>query len=78
MSNRLQFIGMHVTRVLVLPWIGGMKFTAYEAENQAAGANNPLMGRRRLRLMTRSKPIPSFLLWAENLHSCQIMTWRFP
>ena len=48
MINRLQFIGMHVTRyglVLVLLWIGGMKFTAYEAEGiRPLVANSPLMG----------------------------------
>ena len=48
MSTRLQFIGMHVTRyglVLVLLWIGGMKFTAYEAEGiRPLVANSPLMG----------------------------------
>jgi reactive chlorine resistance protein C len=48
MSNPLQFIGMHVTRyglVLVLLWIGGMKFTAYEAEGiKPLVANSPLMG----------------------------------
>ena len=48
MSNRLQFIGMHVTRyglVLVLLWIGAMKFTAYEAEGiRPLVANSPLMG----------------------------------
>jgi reactive chlorine resistance protein C len=48
MSNRLQFIGIHVTRyglVLVLLWIGGMKFTAYEAEGiKPLVANSPLMG----------------------------------
>jgi uncharacterized membrane protein YkgB len=48
MSNRLQSIGMHVTRyglVLVLLWIGGMKFTAYEAEGiRPLVANSPLMG----------------------------------
>ena len=48
MSNRLHFIGMHVTRyglVLVLLWIGGMKFTAYEAEGiRPLVANSPLMG----------------------------------
>ena len=48
MSNRLQFIGMHVTRyglVLVLLWIGGMKFTAYEAEGiRPLVAKSPLMG----------------------------------
>ncbi len=35
MSKALKRIGMHVSRyglVLVLLWIGGMKFTAYEAE----------------------------------------------
>ena len=41
-------IGMHVTRyglVLVLLWIGGMKFTAYEAEGiRPLVANSPLMG----------------------------------
>ena len=48
MSNLLQFTGMHVTRyglVLVLLWIGGMKFTAYEAEGiRPLVANSPLMG----------------------------------
>jgi reactive chlorine resistance protein C len=48
MSNPLQFIGMYVTRyglVLVLLWIGGMKFTAYEAEGiKPLVANSPLMG----------------------------------
>jgi reactive chlorine resistance protein C len=48
MSNRLPLIGMHVTRyglVLVLLWIGGMKFTAYEAEGiRPLVANSPLMG----------------------------------
>jgi uncharacterized membrane protein YkgB len=48
MSNGLQFIGMHVTRyglVLVLLWIGAMKFTAYEAEGiRPLVANSPLMG----------------------------------
>jgi uncharacterized membrane protein YkgB len=48
MSNLLQLIGMHVTRyglVLVLLWIGGMKFTAYEAEGiRPLVANSPLMG----------------------------------
>lgn len=48
MSNSFQFIGMHVTRyglVLVLLWIGGMKFTAYEAEGiRPLVANSPLMG----------------------------------
>jgi reactive chlorine resistance protein C len=48
MSNPLQFIGMYVTRyglVLVLLWIGGMKFTAYEAEGiRPLVANSPLMG----------------------------------
>ena len=41
-------IGRHVTRyglVLVLLWIGGMKFTAYEAEGiRPLVANSPLMG----------------------------------
>jgi uncharacterized membrane protein YkgB len=35
MGDRLRVIGMHVARyglVIVLLWIGGMKFTAYEAE----------------------------------------------
>ena len=47
-SNRLYLIGTHVTRyglVLVLLWIGGMKFTAYEAEGiKPLVANSPLMG----------------------------------
>ena len=35
MAERLKMIGTHVARyglVIVLLWIGGMKFTAYEAE----------------------------------------------
>jgi uncharacterized membrane protein YkgB len=48
MSDRLQTIGKHVARyglVLVLLWIGGMKFTAYEAEGiRPLVANSPLMG----------------------------------
>ena len=35
MGDRLKMIGTHVTRyglVIVLLWIGRMKFTAYEAE----------------------------------------------
>ncbi len=35
MAERLKGIGTHITRyglVIVLLWIGGMKFTAYEAE----------------------------------------------
>ena len=47
-SNRLHLIGTHVTRyglVIVLLWIGGMKFTAYEAEGiKPLVANSPLMG----------------------------------
>ena len=47
-SNRLYLIGTHVTRyglVIVLLWIGGMKFTAYEAEGiKPLVANSPLMG----------------------------------
>ncbi len=48
MSDRLRTIGTHVTRyglVVVLLWIGGMKFTAYEAEGiKPLVANSPLMG----------------------------------
>ena len=48
MNDRLQTIGKHVARyglVLVLLWIGGMKFTAYEAEGiRPLVANSPLMG----------------------------------
>ena len=48
MSDRLQRIGVHVTRyglVLVLLWIGGMKFTVYEAEGiKPLVANSPFMG----------------------------------
>ena len=48
MAQRLKRIGMHVTRyglVIVLLWIGGMKFTAYEAEGiKPLVANSPLMG----------------------------------
>ena len=48
MGERLKLIGMHVARyglVIVLLWIGGMKFTAYEAEGiKPLVANSPLMG----------------------------------
>lgn len=48
MAGRLKGIGTHVTRyglVIVLLWIGGMKFTAYEAEGiKPLVANSPLMG----------------------------------
>ncbi len=48
MGDRLEVIGTHVTRyglVVVLLWIGGMKFTAYEAEGiRPLVANSPLMG----------------------------------
>ena len=48
MSDRLNSIGMHVARyglVIVLLWIGGMKFTAYEAGGiKPLVANSPLMG----------------------------------
>src|ERR1700760_2325399 len=47
MAERLKRIGMHVTRyglVIVLLWIGGMKFTAYEAGGiKPMVANSPLM-----------------------------------
>src|SRR5205807_10076506 len=48
MGDRLKLIGMHVARyglVIVLLWIGGMKFTAYEAEGiKPLVATSPLMG----------------------------------
>ncbi len=48
MSERLKTLGTHVARyglVIVLLWIGGMKFTAYEAEGiKPLVANSPLMG----------------------------------
>jgi reactive chlorine resistance protein C len=44
----LKGIGTHITRyglAIVLLWIGGMKFTAYEAEGiKPLVANSPLMG----------------------------------
>ena len=47
MGERLNAIGTHVARyglVVVLLWIGGMKFTAYEAEGiKPLVANSPLM-----------------------------------
>ena len=47
MGERLRLIGMQLARyglVLVLFWIGGMKFTAYEAEGiKPLVANSPLM-----------------------------------
>lgn len=46
-ASRLEAVGRHSTRyglVLVLLWIGGMKFTAYEAEGISGFvANSPLM-----------------------------------
>ena len=48
MGDRLKLIGRHVARyglVIGLLWIGGMKFTAYEAEGiRPLVANSPLMG----------------------------------
>ena len=48
MGNRLRTTGIHVARfglVIVLLWIGGMKFTAYEAEGiKPLVTNSPLMG----------------------------------
>ncbi len=48
MDHRLRMLGTHVTRyglVVVLLWIGGMKFTTYEAEGiKPMVANSPLMG----------------------------------
>jgi reactive chlorine resistance protein C len=48
LSARLNAIGMHVARyglVIVLLWVGGMKFTAYEAGGiKPLVANSPLMG----------------------------------
>jgi uncharacterized membrane protein YkgB len=47
MSDRLKSIGLHVSRyglVVVLLWIGGMKFTAYEAGGiEPLVRNSPLM-----------------------------------
>src|SRR5262245_39246261 len=47
MGDRLKSIGTHVARyglVIVLLWIGGMKFTAYEAEGiKPMVAKSPLM-----------------------------------
>jgi uncharacterized membrane protein YkgB len=48
MADRLRMLGTHISRyglVVVLLWIGGMKFTAYEAEGiRPLVANSPLMG----------------------------------
>ena len=48
MGKRLKSMGTHVARyglVVILLWIGGMKFTAYEAEGiKPMVANSPLMG----------------------------------
>ena len=47
-STTIQAVGLHLTRyglVLVLAWIGAMKFTAYEASGiQPMVANSPFMG----------------------------------
>jgi uncharacterized membrane protein YkgB len=47
MAERLKMMGIYITRyglVIVLLWIGGMKFTAYEAEGiEPLVANSPLM-----------------------------------
>ena len=46
--ERLKWIGTHVSRyglVIVLLWVGGMKFTTYEAEGiKPLVVNSPLMG----------------------------------
>src|SRR3954451_22343911 len=48
MAERLNTIGIHITRyglVIVLLWIGGMKFTSYEAAGiKALRARSPPMG----------------------------------
>ena len=48
MGERLRLIGMHISRyglVIVLLWIGGMKFTAYEAEGiRPHGGEQPADG----------------------------------
>ena len=48
LSNTLQMAGVHLIRyglVLVVAWIGAMKFTAYEANGiQPLVANSPFMG----------------------------------
>jgi reactive chlorine resistance protein C len=48
LGDRLRALGTHATRyglVVVLLWIGAMKFTAYEAEGvRPLVANSPLMG----------------------------------
>jgi uncharacterized membrane protein YkgB len=48
MAERLRTFGTHVARyglVVVLLWIGGMKFTAYEAGGiRPMVSNSPLMG----------------------------------
>lgn len=48
LADRLKVAGTHFARyglVIVLLWIGGMKFTAYEAEGiSPMVANSPLMG----------------------------------
>jgi reactive chlorine resistance protein C len=48
MERQLRSIGTHVSRyglVVVLLWIGGMKFTAYEADGiKPLVTNSPLMG----------------------------------
>src|SRR5262245_19135318 len=48
LSDKLKAFGTHTTRyglVVVLLWIGGMRFTAYEAEGiQPLVANSPFMG----------------------------------
>lgn len=47
-TDKLQALGLLVIRyglVLVIAWIGGMKFTAYEANGiQPLAANSPLLG----------------------------------
>jgi reactive chlorine resistance protein C len=48
LAGRLNAIGMHIARyglAIVLLWIGGMKFTAYEAAGiKPMVANSPFMG----------------------------------
>jgi len=85
MRTTLESIGIRILRyglVLVLLWIGGMKFTAYEAEGiQPLVANSPLlswtysvMGVRAFSNLLEVVEITLGLIIALSWHS----TMRFP
>ena len=79
MAERLKWIGMHIARyglVIVLLWIGGMKFTAYEAEGiRPLVANSPLMSWV-YRVMSVGG-FSSLLGWSRSLSGCSSRSDRY-